>query len=108
MWVITTADVGRQAAALRFLSWVFDVERHASYADLIHMLPAGRTTLRQIEDADYAEFADRLLNAATLPLTDAAGGVAGRAMQGALTAVLRGENSAVEAARNVVEPLNSD
>ncbi|MCK6580222.1 MAG: extracellular solute-binding protein [Anaerolineae bacterium] len=103
MWVITTGDAARQADALRFLSWVFDVDRHADYTRALHMLPTGRATLRQSADPDYAQFAEALIDRATLPLSDSAGGVAGRAMQAALIAVLRGERTAEAAAQDVIE-----
>ncbi len=106
MWVITTADAGRQTEALRFLNWIFDVERHATYAAAIAMLPTGRTTLRQFGDSDYATFVDGLIDRATLPLTDSAGGATGRAIQGALVMVLQGESTAADAAADVVEQLN--
>lgn len=107
VWVITTMDAGRQALALRFLDWIFDLDRHATYANAVNMLPTGRTTLRRIDDDAYAAFADSLLSRATLPLTDAAGGVTGRAMQAALVAVLQGQRTARDAALDVIEQLNA-
>ncbi|MBL8132481.1 MAG: extracellular solute-binding protein [Anaerolineae bacterium] len=103
MWVITTGDAARQADALRFLNWIFDVDRHADYTRALHMLPTSRATLRQSADPAYAQFADALIDRATLPLSDSAGGVAGRAMQAALIAVLRGERTAEAAAQDVIE-----
>ncbi|MDZ4771244.1 MAG: extracellular solute-binding protein [Chloroflexota bacterium] len=102
MWAITTADAGRQAACIRWLNWLFEVERHSRYASAVGLLPTGRSTLRQHTDGDYALFIDALLENATLPLDDSVGGAAARAMQSALLSVIAGESSAVQAANDVV------
>ncbi|MBK8027629.1 MAG: extracellular solute-binding protein [Chloroflexi bacterium] len=105
MWVITTSDADRQEHALQFLNWVFDVDRHATYARTIHMLPSGQSTLRQSADEDYATFVASLIANASLPVSDAAGGVIGRAMQNGLAAVLRGERTAEIAAQDVIDQV---
>ncbi len=107
VWVITTPDAGRQGAAIRFLNWLFDVERHHLYTEAIAAIPSGRTTLRQIADPAYGLFVDSLVINATAPLNDAAGGVIGRAMQAALVSVLLGEKSAAAAAQGVIDQLSA-
>lgn len=102
VWVLTSADAQRQAAALAWLNWVFDVDRHARYASAIAMLPTGRTTLRQHSQSGYANFADALLANAQIALNEASGGAPARAIQGALLAVLTGETAAEQATRDVL------
>lgn len=105
MWVLTSADAERQALALRFLNWMMDVDRQESYNGAISMLPSQRTALRQWEDADYAAFVDTLINNATLPLSDSAGGTTARLIQSALASVISGQRSAEQATQDVIAQM---
>ncbi len=101
MWVLTTTDSARQANALRWLDWIYEIERHNDYVETIAMLPSGRSGLRQYVDTDYALFVETLLDRASLPLSEAGAGALARAMQSALIAVLQGQRSAVQAVDDV-------
>ncbi len=107
MWVLTSADAEQQAAALRFLNWMLDIDRQGRYNQAIYMLPSQRTALRQWENADYATFVDTLLNGATLPLSESAGSLTARVIQSALASVISGQRSAEEAAQDVMAQLPS-
>lgn len=105
MWVLTSSDAEEQALALRFLNWMLDINRQGRYNQAISMLPSQRTALRQWEDTGYATFVDALLNNATLPLSDTAGGTAARVIQSALASVISGQRTAEQAAQDVVTQL---
>jgi ABC-type glycerol-3-phosphate transport system substrate-binding protein len=105
MWVLTTPDVDRQTLAVAFIEWMLGGERQSEYNQAIHMLPSQRATLRRLDDAAYAQFVGRLLENATLPLTESQAGSAARGLQNALTAVLLGARTAEEATQEMVEQL---
>lgn len=105
MWVLTTADAEQQALALRFINWMFDVDRQGRYNQAISMLPSQRATLRQWEDPAYATFIDMLLNNATLTLGESSTSLTARVIQSALASVISGQRSADEAAQDVIEQL---
>lgn len=105
MWVLTSADAEQQAVALRFLNWMLDVERQGQYNAAIYMLPSQRSALRQWDDAEYALFADTLLSNATLPLSESAGSLTARVIQGALASVISGQRTPEQAAQDVVTQL---
>lgn len=105
MWVLTSADSEQQALALRFANWMLDIDRQGQYNEAISMLPSQRTALRQSEDPNYAAFVDSLLNNATLPLSDSAGGAAARVIQSALASVISGQRTAEQATQDVVTQL---
>jgi ABC-type glycerol-3-phosphate transport system substrate-binding protein len=107
MWVLTSADAEQQAVALRFLNWMMDLDRQGNYNRAIHMLPSQRSALRQWEDSDYAVFVDTLLNGATLPLSESAGSLTARVIQGALASVISGQRTPEEAAQDVIAQLPS-
>ena len=107
MWVLTTSDADRQTQALRFLNWMLDANRQASYTSVIHMLPSQRTALRQLGYPEYVTFVSELFDNAILPLTETESGAAARAMQTALASVLTGQRTAEEATRDVLNQLNS-
>lgn len=107
MWVFTSADPDRQALALRFLNWMMDVERQGEYNHAVNMLPSQRTALRQQEDPVYADFVDRLLEGAVLPLGETSGSTTARVIQTALASVISGQRTAAEAAQDVVSQLGA-
>jgi ABC-type glycerol-3-phosphate transport system substrate-binding protein len=101
MWVLTTTDLARQANALHWLDWMYEIDRYNDYMEAVAMLPTGRSVLRQYADAEYAAFIEALLERATLPLSETVGGALARAMQSALIAVLQGQRSAGQAVDDV-------
>jgi multiple sugar transport system substrate-binding protein len=105
MWVLTTQNADRQELAAAFLDWMLDAERQVEYNQVIHMLPSQRATLRRLDKTAYSQFVARLLDNATLPLTDSQAGPAARALQNALTAVLLSARTAEEATQDVVDQL---
>lgn len=107
MWVFTSADPDRQALAMRFVGWMMDVERQGAYNHAVNTLPSQRTALRQWEDPVYADFVDRLLEGAVLPLGEASGSTTARVIQTALASVISGQRSAAEAAQDVIAQLGA-
>lgn len=106
VWVIVTSDPERQAAAVRYLAWLMDEERHLAYAQAIHMLPSQRNLLSQALPSSVDEtLFQRLLENAILPQTATEGGTLARALQDAFIAVLSGESNAEEALNDVRDSL---
>jgi ABC-type glycerol-3-phosphate transport system substrate-binding protein len=104
MWVMTTSNSDRQAAAIQFLNWMMGGDRQGQFARAISMLPSQRSALRSWGSGD--ETLVNLVSNATLPLAPDDGGTLARAMQNALAAVLRGERTANEATQDVVEQVS--
>jgi ABC-type glycerol-3-phosphate transport system substrate-binding protein len=105
LWVMPTNDADQQARAIDLLNWLLDAERQSAYSLTVGMLPSQRTPLRDWEDAEYSRFVDGLLENATLPPSESAGGVTARAIQNAFVSVLLGERTADEATQDVIEQL---
>lgn len=107
MWVMTTNNADRQALALEFLNWMMVPARQAEFAELIYMLPSQRSALRIWDGGGLdAEVVTGILANSALPLSPNEGGIASRAMQNALIAVLSGESSAEEAVEDVLDQVN--
>lgn len=107
LWVLVTPDINRQTLALRFLDWMMETERQAGYLEALNMLPSQRTAFLFWSDQAYASFAGTLLSTAYQPLSDEASGVAARALQNALVAVISQNSTAEEAVEDVINQLNS-
>jgi ABC-type glycerol-3-phosphate transport system substrate-binding protein len=105
LWVLTAADSDHQAAALRFLDWVFNPQRQAAYTWAIRMLPSARAAFRTWGTPPYAQFTGNLLNNAVLPLTNNDGNATARAMQSAFVSVISGERTAAQATQDVANQL---
>lgn len=103
LWIIVTPDLTRQTLSARYLEWMTDPEFHAAFSKSLYQLPAQSSILRASlpEDIDDEFFSD-LLASAIAPLPESEGGTLPRIMQEALIKVLRGETSAAEATRQVV------
>lgn len=101
MWVITTTDNARLAAARRLLDWLNAPERLAAYSLDLGLLPATQTALRLWDDdlGDYTAFVGELIQNAVL--TEQLSPTTARAMQMALISVLTGEQTAEQAAQAV-------
>lgn len=107
MWVLVTTDPVRQSMALRYLSWMMDVERQVQYATVAHRLPSQRAGLpRLLVDGDYAQLVNSMLTNVVIPFSESEGGAVLRALQDALAAVLRGERTAEEAVEAAVQQLS--
>ncbi|MEP6985196.1 MAG: extracellular solute-binding protein [Chloroflexota bacterium] len=102
MWVVVTKDKDKQALALRFIEWMSDANRLATYSRVINMLPARRAAMRSWDTGAYTELASRLLANASLPLSTGDSGIL-RAMENALAAVISGQRTPEEAVSDVVE-----
>jgi ABC-type glycerol-3-phosphate transport system substrate-binding protein len=106
MWVMTAKNPERQGAALQFLTWMFDANRHGAYTRAVNMLPSTRTALRGWgSPRAYTEFAGTLLSNGILPLLDNQDSTAARELQNALIVVLSGERTAEEATQDVIDQL---
>lgn len=106
MWVLTTSSADRQSLAVRFLNWMLNAGRQGQYSRTVNFLPSQRTALNEWSNNDYINFANTLLTNAIPPLSDNAGGIAARAMQGALVSVLLGQSSAEQATRTVMSQVS--
>ncbi len=110
MWVTTAASGDRQAAVMRFLDWMFEIERQAELTRAIGWLPSQRTALRvlaqQAQDGDgYLEFVNQLLaNAWPTPAVALSVSTA-RVLENALLAVISDQQSAEEAVQTVLSQL---
>ncbi len=107
MWVLTTSSADRQALAVRYLNWMMNAGRQGQYSRTVNFLPSQRTALTEWGNSDYISFADTLLANATVPLSDNAGGIVARAMQGALVSVLLGQSSAEQATQAVMSQVST-
>lgn len=106
MWVMTTSSTDRQALAARFINWMMNSDRQGAYSRAVNMIPSQRAALLTWEDGPYMRFLGQVLDNAVLPLSDAEGGLTGRAMQNALIAVLSRESTAEEATQALLNRLS--
>lgn len=107
MWVMVSSNPEEQALAGNFLTWMMEVDMQSQYSQTIHMLPSQRLALRRWADQEYADFIANLLANATLPLPESVGGTAARSMQDALVSVLSGQQTADQAAQEVIDQLTN-
>lgn len=105
MWVVVTRDSSRRQAALRFIEWMVEPDRQATYTRLINMLPSRRAAMRVWDGGDYAALTNQLLLNARQPLLDDGGSATLRAMQNALATVIGGQRTPDEAASDMIEQL---
>jgi len=108
MWVMVTGDVAKQELAGQYVDWMMEVDRQGAFAQSVTMLPSQRAGYQRWLPNDIEEdlYFD-LLDNATLPPTEGDGGTAIRAIQEALAAVIRGEQSPAAATNAIVEQLDS-
>jgi ABC-type glycerol-3-phosphate transport system substrate-binding protein len=104
-WVLTTAELSRQNAALRFLNFLYDIDRHSEYAYTIGMIPSQRAALRdwvEHEDIDdgYIAFIETLIDRAVIQPNSF--DLTARALQSAFVSVVAGQRSAADAVRDVL------
>lgn len=105
-YVVVTDDPARQAAVAQFIQWIVQGEHLAPWLRAANRLPASRSTLAlAVEPVEYATFLrDQMENASYLPPT-AAYGKASDAWRAAMAAVLKGQTTPEEAARNISDSL---
>lgn len=106
VWVVVASNPDQQSLATRYLNWIMQEDQQSGFARSVSMLPSQRSVLQSsIRDANYAALVNTLLSNAVLPLTESEGGTLARALQEAFSAVLRGEQTAEQAAQSVIEKL---
>jgi ABC-type glycerol-3-phosphate transport system substrate-binding protein len=105
MWVVVTKDARRQAAALRFVEWMLDIERQTTYTQSVNALPSRRSAMQQWDGEDYRKFANDLLLNARVPIVLEDNAVILQAMQSALAEVLSGQRTADEAVQDVINQV---
>ncbi|QPC82012.1 extracellular solute-binding protein [Phototrophicus methaneseepsis] len=103
MWVITTTNSDQRQLAIDYITDMMSAENQIEAANALLMVPSRRSVLEQSlpEGVDVA-FYRTLLNNARLPLADSQGGTLARAMQEAFASVVTKEQSAEDAAEQVV------
>ncbi len=108
MWATTAASGDRQAAATRFLNWMFEVERQAELTQAAGWLPSQRTARRMQSQPNtgYLNFANGLLLNASPALSESLSASTARVLENALLAVISGQRRADEAVQDVVNQLN--
>lgn len=104
MWVLTTADPDRQTAAIDLLDWLMQAEHQFELTRALGWLPSQPGTLRMWPQDDYRMLVSDLLTNGHL-LTTNARTPSADALQAALITVLRGEQSAVDAAAAALASL---
>jgi len=105
MWVVPTEDADGQSRAADFLGWIMEPGRQGEYVRSLNLIPSQRTELDANYEPDYAAFLEDLLPSARLPLTEVAVSAPARAIQGALVAVVSGEQTAEEATADVMQQI---
>ena len=100
LWVMLTPDHVRQAAALRFVDWMANPVRMSAYSAAAAMLPARRGALQLWAENPYRTLMDGLLTAGFVLPTDERSDASLRAIEAGLPAVLSGQRSAEQAARD--------
>jgi ABC-type glycerol-3-phosphate transport system substrate-binding protein len=104
MWVITTTDVEQRQLAIDYVSEMMNAENQTQAAQTLLMVPSRRNILSQsLPTGVDTAFYSALLNEARLPLVDGEGGTLARAMQEAFASVVTKEQSAEDAAEEVIE-----
>ena len=107
LWVLLANTPERQSAAMRYVTWLMDAARQAEFsaaAAQIPSLPSARLQDSSLTREDMA-FYQALLEAASLPLSQADSGALTRAMHDALISVIDGTRSADEALRWLKEQV---
>lgn len=98
LWALATPDSDRQTAALEFLTWIMQPNQQGALSQALGRLPSQRAALRLWSDDDYVDLIDRLLSAPTPILPEEVSSNVASALQGALEAVLRREQTPEAAA----------
>ncbi|NPV66211.1 MAG: extracellular solute-binding protein [Anaerolineae bacterium] len=102
LWALATPDSDRQAAAQEFLTWIMQPDQQGALSQALGRLPSQRAALRLWSDDDYVDLVDRLLSAPTPILPEEVSSSVASALQDALEAVLRREQTPETAAATAV------
>ncbi len=100
VWVMVTGDTERQAAVVRLITYMMEVDRQNRYTELLYYLPVTSNALALREDAVYAALIESLWANAVIPMSSSS--PAGRALQTALGNVISQDLGAEAAAREVL------
>ncbi|MDQ4077060.1 MAG: extracellular solute-binding protein [Chloroflexota bacterium] len=101
---LATNDPRQQQAAARYLEWFFDPARLAAWSGASAWLPARRSTLEEIiDDEEYGDFLDALLEQGWLRQGGATWSSFAQAMQEQFRAVMTEATSPVEAVDAIIE-----
>jgi len=106
-WTLLASTPERQSAAMRYVAWLMEAARLAEFsaaAAQIPALPAARQHESTLAREDML-FYQSLLEAASLPFSQAESGALTRAMHDALISVIDGTRSADEALRWLSEQV---
>jgi ABC-type glycerol-3-phosphate transport system substrate-binding protein len=106
-WTLLASTPERQSAAMRYVAWLMEAARLAEFsaaAAQIPALPAARQYESTLAREDML-FYQSLLEAASLPFSQAESGTLTRAMHDALISVIDGTRSADEALRWLSEQV---
>ncbi len=107
LWVITTSDPGRQAAAVDFITWMMEPEQQAAITEALKILPSQPQSLEAGgADTIYVALINRLLGSPRAMMAERVTAITGSALQEALVAVINGELSPEEAASAAAERVN--
>ncbi|MBN2471404.1 MAG: extracellular solute-binding protein [Anaerolineae bacterium] len=106
LWVITTSDPERQAAAIAFITWMMEPEQQATITETLQILPSRPQSLQSRFDPAYSALIDRLLSSSRAVLTERVTTTTATALQEALVSVIREERSPEEAASAAAERVN--
>ena len=90
VWVLVTTDPVRQQEARKFIEWMTISDNMATIATALDMIPSQPTALRVMEDENYMELAEELMENALFISEEERRGVAALALQTAFEAVLEG------------------
>lgn len=103
LWVITTSDPERQAAAAAFITWMMETEQQTAITEALQILPSQPESLESRADTAYAILIDRLLGSSRALISERVTATTAAALQEALVAVLRDDLSPDAAANAAVE-----
>lgn len=98
MWSLVSTTPERQDAAMRYATWLMDVNRQQAFADISLSLPSTRSALQNTSlPAESAPFYRQLLSQALLPIPQAENSTLTRGIQDALSAVINQSHTVDEA-----------
>jgi ABC-type glycerol-3-phosphate transport system substrate-binding protein len=108
MWVITTANPERQAAAFALLQWYLADEQQSVVTKTLGILPSRKQSLDAWGSDDYTRFVSDLLSLPTVPPADMVDANLAGAMQQAFADVLSARKSAESAALDAAAKLGGN
>ncbi len=109
MWVLIPSEVEQHNLGARYINWMLDAERQATYARQVYRVPSRTGAIQRglVSDADVDAYL-QLLDNPVLPISESDGGTLARSMQEALSSVLTKERTADDATQRVINQLPED